>query len=373
MLLRLFATVTTGALIVFHTIVGGLIVKESGLATVPHATSTIATSTVVATVASSTATTTPKQPATKKTTAKHIVSETQPVATPTAPVVQPTINPEALNSEARGALVNILCETQSGGSVHSISGSGIFVDSRGVILTNAHIGQYFLLKDYPTPGNVDCRIRTGSPAQPMYRATLLYLPLQWVIDNASQLVAETAKGTGENDYAFLVVTSSVGPTPLPASYPNLPMTNDEPDTGESMLLAAYPAGFLDINSIEKNLYPTSAYAVVKDLYTFSNVYDTDLVSIGGTVVSQGGSSGGAAVRASDGKLQGLIATATTADTTAGRDLRAITLAHIERSLVTYNRGGIPGLLLQDLNQAMAKFASTTAPAELQLLIAAIKK
>ena len=30
-----------------------------------------------------------------------------------------------------------------------ISGSGVIVDSRGVVLTNAHVGQFFLLHDYP--------------------------------------------------------------------------------------------------------------------------------------------------------------------------------------------------------------------------------
>ncbi len=220
-----------------------------------------------------------------------------------------------------------------------------------------------MLKDYPSQNNVDCTIRTGSPAQPQYHATLLYLPPAWVSNNADQITAEEAKGTGEDDYAFLLVTGSTGPSPLPATFPAIPMALQEPDFGESAFLAAYPAGFLDGTNIEKNLYISSAYAKVKQLFTFNDTSHIDLVSVGGTIVSQGGSSGGAMVRASDGKLQGIITTDTSATTTAERDLRAITLAHIQRSLAAYGQGSIPQILTQDVVQAAANFAANIAPAK----------
>jgi hypothetical protein len=312
------------------------------------------------------------------TTAKNIVpkKEKDPIASATPVVPQPpavtppsspSISAEALNTQTRAALVNILCTT-GGGGVHAISGSGVFIDNRGVILTNAHIGQYFLLKDYPTEDNVDCTIRTGSPAQPRYHATLLYLPPAWVAANASQLIAQQAKGTGENDYAFLLVTGTTGPDPLTTTFPTLPMTTAEPNTNDGEFLAAYPAGFLDGTTIEKSLYLTSAYAVVKDLFTFGTGRAVDLISIGGTIVSQGGSSGGAAVRTNDGKLEGIIATATAGDTTAVRDLRAITIAHIDRSLVSAGQGGIVTLLSQNLKEAAAAFAATVAPGEKDQLV-----
>ena len=189
--------------------------------------------------------------------------------------------------------------------------------------------------------------------------------------NASQLTAQTATGTGEHDYAFLIVTSTTNNTPVPAAFPALPMTAAEPDVGDTMLLAAYPAGFLDGITIEKNLYPSSAYAAVTKLFTFGEGYDVDLVSVGGTVVSQGGSSGGAVVRQS-GKLSGLISTATPANTTAERDLRAITLAHIDRSLATHGAGGIVSLLSKNLTEAAAEFASTTGLSEKEMLLNVLK-
>ena len=74
------------------------------------------------------------------------------------------------------------------------------------------------------------------------------------------------------------------------------------------------------------------------------------------------------VRTQDGKLQGIIVTATSADTTSQRDLRAITLAHIDRSLVSHGQGGVVALLSQNLTEAAARFASTTAQVEKAQLV-----
>jgi hypothetical protein len=290
-----------------------------------------------------------------------------------AAVTAPAVSSDTLNAQARAALVNILCLTKTG--VHPISGSGVFIDSRGIVLTNAHVGQMFLLKDYPSHGNVDCTLRTGNPAADAYRAELLYLPPAWIKAHAAQITQAEARGTGEDDYAFLLVTETTSSkNSLPTSFPALPMTTDEPKVGQDMFLAAYPAGFLDGNSIRKSLYASSAYAAVKELFTFPTKGKTvDLVSIGGTVVSQGGSSGGAALRAQDGRLQGIIATATTEESTAGRDLRAITLAHINRSLAKYDMGGLKELLLADVHDEAEEFGDSVAPSERAALVQVLNK
>ncbi len=361
--------------ITLHVWVGGIFSEKQVITILPPASverfATPSSQTIVASTKTSSATTKKDlitEPAANTVAAKPLVPEVSTITPP----LSLAISAEELNTQTRGALVNILCKT-GGGSVHPISGSGVFVDSRGIILTNAHIGQYFLLKDYPTKGNVDCVIRIGSPAAPTYRATLLFLPPMWLNQNASQLIAEKAKGTGEDDYAFLLVTGTTGPGTLPVQFPSLPMTTEEPHTNDAAFLAAYPAGFLDGTSIEKNLFPSSAYATVKELFTFGDGNAVDLVSIGGTIVSQGGSSGGATVRASDGKLFGLISTATSADTTAQRDLRSITLAHIDRSLKAAGKNGIASLLSQNVTEAAANFAATIAPSEKEQLIKAIEQ
>lgn len=307
------------------------------------------------------------------------MSTSLPVKTTTSkplPIVSapPTIDLEVLNTQTRAAVVNILCTTSGGGTLRSISGSGVLIDSRGVVLTNAHVGQFFLLRDYPTLNNMDCIIRTGSPAQPMYRATLLYLPPAWIDANVSQLTAEHAQGTGEGDYAFLLITSSTNPVAsLPASFPTVAMTSTSLNDGVGVLLAAYPAGFLDGTTIQKNLYIASAFTTVQKLFIFHSAPEADLTLVSGTVVSQGGSSGGAVVRAQDGKLSAIIVTDTDATTTATRDLYAITLSYIDRNLREQGLGGIAGLLSQDLSTAATSFMASTGNSEKQILIKALEK
>ena len=312
---------------------------------------------------------------------KNGLVEAQPTRGPFSPPVLPkqvlpkpvipTKSQEQINEETRAALVNILCLPQIGLST-GISGSGVVVDSRGVILTNAHIAQYFLLRDYLQPDNVTCTVRTGSPAQAMYTATLLYLPPAWIAANAAQLKAAQAVGTGEQDFAFLLITGRTDPTTtLPAAFSRIEMDRGYADIGEPMLLAAYPAGFLGAETVQKSLYASSAIAYVTQLFSFSASKNVGLFSVGGTVVSQGGSSGGAAVRLRDGTLAGIIVTETSAASTGERDLRALALSHIDDALIASGNGGIVGLLMGDLSAKAAAFNSQIAPSETALLEAVL--
>ena len=281
---------------------------------------------------------------------------------PTAPAA-PAVSPDALNAQIHAAVVNILCTAGSSAALSPMSGSGVVVDSRGVILTNAHVAQFFLLRDYPTAGNVQCMIRTGSPARALYHAELLYLSPAWVAQNAAQITSSAPTGTGENDFAFLRITGTTNPAgTLPASFPRLPMSSEDPLPNDRMLLSAYPASFLHGATILTDLYQTSAYATVGKVYIFKKEDQwVDLFSVPGSVVSQGGSSGGAAVRMADGTLAGIIVTDTEATTTAGRDLRAVSLAHIDQSLQADGMGGIAGLLSGDIKAKAAAFNKDTAP------------
>ena len=248
------------------------------------------------------------------------------------------------------------------------------VDTRGVVLTNAHVGQFFLLANYGSPGNIQCIVRTGSPAEPAYSAELLYLPPPWVNANASQITSQQAMGTGENDYSFLLITGPASPTlPFPSSFAALAMTGSNPGINDPVFLAAYPAQLLGGNTIQTDLYASSALSTVQELFTFNDPSNIDLISLGGTVVAQSGSSGGAVVSATSGKLVGIIATESQGATTASRDLNAITIAHINRSLTSLGKGGITTLLSGDLTQEANDFNTNTAPSETQTLEAVLNK
>jgi hypothetical protein len=315
-----------------------------------------------------------KQTATKVVTTPATPAASVPTTLDLASVQANASTIESLNAIARGALVNILCTTSAGGSFNPISGSGVFIDNRGIILTNAHVAQYFLLKDYPFPDNIKCVIRSGSPAQPLYTAEVMYLPPEWVAANAGQLTATHAQGTGENDYAFLRITGTVSPSiSLPTSFPALPMTSDAPQIGAPTLLVAYPAGLLDGETIQMNLYSSSAVSTVQALYSFSGTQNVDLIALSGSVVSQTGSSGGALIGLGSGKLLGIIATETTGTTTADRQLNAVTVGFIDRALAKEGFGGLISFLSGDPLQMAASFQSNIAPQEISQLEAVLNK
>ncbi|NQV93284.1 trypsin-like peptidase domain-containing protein [Candidatus Kaiserbacteria bacterium] len=289
-------------------------------------------------------------------------------------VILPEVNlpePEAplplsfsqINTETAAALVNVLCSQNIAGAVNPITGSGVIVDPRGVVITNAHVAQFFLLEDYPIENSLECILRTGSPARNMYTAELLYISPEWVNLHANDIKNSEPKGTGEHDYAFLRITGRTDPdASLPSTFPFIPLdTNDiNIKTGNQVLAAAYPAGFLGGVSIQKDLYSVSSIANVGERFTFLE-NTIDLFSIGGTVVSQGGSSGGAVV-SGENKLIGIIVTSTNADTTAERDLRAITLSYINRALMQNANSTVEGLLFGDITLKAKLFNLSTAPA-----------
>ncbi len=365
---RLFVAVIVAG---FHVLVGGSVVTTTPLPA-PQATSTPAS--VPATLASAPAESPTITPA-QTTTQKPKVAEKTPEATPPTPkaAAAPAVDQTELNQEVRKAVVNILCVLSTDTSVRTISGSGVFIDTRGVILTNAHVAQYFLLHDYPAPNATRCTIRTGSPAQAAYAATLLFLPPQWIKQNASQITSTEPSGTGESDYAFVLVSDpEEAGNPFPSSFPAISMSNATPEIGSTILLSAYAAGFFGSLTIATNLYNTSAFSTLQHYYTFATS-SIDAVSLGGSVAAQAGSSGGAAVDAYTGDMIGLITSDTASSTTAGRDLRAITIDYIDRSLTQDRFGGIRGLLKSDPRDIAQVFGATIAPTLKAQLVAALEK
>lgn len=312
---------------------------------IASSTSPAATSTPII---SKTASSTPKS---KSIAAKKVAPPI--AATSTSATPQPTqVVPDfvAINEFTRRTIVNILCTTK-GGELSPISGTGVLVGSQGLILTNAHLGQYFLLKDFRQKDFIECVARTGSPAYPKYHLELVYISPTWVANNKTLLKEQNPLGTGENDFAFLRITDSIDGTALPDKFPYLAMDIREViGVGEPVLLASYPAGFLGGLSILQDLSITTAITNVADLFTYKD-RTIDLISVPGTVVSQKGSSGGAVV---DGgaTLIGIISTSSNGDTTSQRDLRAITLAYINRDL----QSELGVTLAQFVSQDMAAFA-----------------
>ncbi len=342
------------------------------------------------TSATTTATTTPPKKVVEKKSIEPVEKKevivlpkpSTPVITITEPEKEPAqiIPPEQpiislplgnFNEKVRAATVNILCTTKSGGSLKPITASGVLIDPRGVILTNAHVAQYFLLKDYFVKDFVECIARIGSPAKPAYKLDLLYISPSWIEENRKSITSEHPLGTGEDDFALLTIPGPVGDNTLPSQFPYL-----EPDISEfndtrrdiNYIMAGYPAGFLSGAIIQRDFYQSSTVSTVKNVFTFGT-NTIDVISLGGSVVAQRGSSGGPIASSETGKLSGIIVTTTDAVTTAERDARAITLSHINRSLIKTNDTSLSSYLLGDLQIKRAEFYQSKFSFLSSLLIA----
>lgn len=271
-----------------------------------------------------------------------------------------------LNETARKALVNVFCLTKTGTIFEPITGSGVLIDERGVILTNAHVAQYFLLKDYKIKNFLDCVIRVGSPANPLYKAELLYMPSIWIEENATNIKIDKPMGTGENDFALLLITKRTDENALlPQTFSATQFETGLEDSklSDPVLIASYPAGFLGGLDITKNLFISSSVARIMKLYTFRDIepYTQDAFSVGGTIVAQEGASGGGVFSLKSGKLIGLLATSLLEGKTDERDLRAISLRHIDERIKKYTGKDLRTFLSQDLIQEKNLFNSTVAP------------
>lgn len=223
------------------------------------------------------------------------------------------------------SIVNILCISSKGNLVTVSTGSGVIIGSQGIILTNAHVAQTFLLP------NQDCTIRQGAIAADKYKASLVYINENWLRKNAANIFSNNARGTGEDDFALLAITKSINPSD-PSS--NIKYTKFQTDEirqgvkGVQILAAGYPGGTLGALSLRKFL--SFAY----DTINISNVYTldsrhTDIIETDVTKIGQHGSSGGGLFNV-EGNLIGLIVSVNTNGNSS--KVNALSLPYINRAI-----------------------------------------
>lgn len=250
--------------------------------------------------------------------------------------VTPLVSGIPLEDAVRGALVNIYCQYKTKQYIRTTTGSGFFINQKGVILTNAHIAQFLLLKDVGTDvHDVDCVIRTGDPATPKYKAELLYISPTWIFKNADLITDEMPRGTGERDYAMLYISQTTDGTPLPTRFPAIPMDVallSRSVTGSSVVTAGYPAGALIRNGANAKLLPVTANTTVGTLYTFGSNY-ADIFSVSDSPVGEQGASGGPIVTTGSHQAIGLIVTKGDEAIEGAHSLRALSLSYVNRTII----------------------------------------
>lgn len=304
-------------------------------------------------------------PATQSTNKKKkaVPVQNAPVEDPaSSPSVAPAAPTQAsYDSSAaalRGALVNILCYAPAGSGLRSISGSGVIVDPKGIILTNAHIGQYFLFANR----GVSCTVRTGSPAVDSYKAVPIYISPEWIRKNASAIAQDAPTGTGEYDFAFLAIERSATKAALPSLFPSISLALTPIWPGTPIVIASYGAQFLESSQIQSFLFPTVVFGTVKDIFTFATT-TIDVLALGGSPAAQEGSSGGGVASASDGALVGVITTSTVSGATDTRTLSAITASYIRAEYARETGTSLEILLTKPVSEVIADFVPKISPLE----------
>lgn len=286
-----------------------------------------------------------------------------------APVVNEEVfyidTPEFRDRVSR-SVVNIFCTLKSIGPERPLTATGMIVDDRGVIMTNAHVAQYILLDNYLDDDQITCTARAGSPAEEAFEIEIIYVSPEWVESQSKNLFSRTPVGTGQNDYAFLLIRRILNEKHRDFSYVDLDISDSSISTGQTILVAGYPAGILDSLTIREVLYSTAVKTDVKKLLTFSKD-QIDVLSTGGSYMAQRGSSGGAVINES-GQMIGLIVTSTQEESLEDRDLRAITLSHVDRSLRSYSGVGLKGLLEGDIGKIADDFQSEIMPLLAKILL-----
>lgn len=299
------------------------------------------------------------------TTKKSVLPRTVlPAKTPPAVTVGTTTqqkpqteDPASLLDDVQKSLVNVLC-TSHKPPLRGSTGSGVIIDSRGIILTVAHVAQSELLSEALGSDVISCSIRTGDPAKTAYHAKVIYISEPWLRKNSTTLISSQPTGTGENDFALLAITSSANGNPLPESFPALSLFHGEASVGQDVGIGGYAAQYLTNTQIRTALSPTLVMGSIDGIYTFGRTTQ-DVLSILGGKAAQEGSSGGAVVD-THGKLVGLITTSEISGPAETRHLRVITPGHMERSYSADTGKDLSSLLSSASLSALVAAYATTA-------------
>lgn len=248
-----------------------------------------------------------------------------------------------VETQLEKATVNVFCRMKVGGATFQTTGTGSFVDSRGVIITNAHVAQYFLLASTTDAKSKNrCSIRTGSPAKEAYHAELLYMPLSWTEQYKGKVSKKSeGKGSGDNDFVLLYITDAKAGTVFPTLPISTVVTSDMP-----VSVAGYPADRLDFDGVKSGLKRIVASSSVTAIRSFTKP-NQDILLVAPSKAGHKGVSGGPVVDSS-GALVGI---ATTIGSDKEKDLvslRALTVNNIDRTIRAETGLSLSSMLSGDL-------------------------
>lgn len=265
---------------------------------------------------------------------------TAPIATPVSPIIPdkavpvantPSANtiPQATVSTTNKAIVNIYCTQTNGRTIQAITGSGVIISSTGLVLTNAHVGEYPLIANNSSSSRLSCAARAGSPVEQQFQISLVYISKDWIEQNPRNISDPSFSENGNSDIALIqLIPNNEGFSNL--SYVPL-STSNAPQIGSTMVISSYPADILGSMGISALLRIQTETLSIVDAFSFTGDTAIDLIESGDSLHIQHGSSGGAVIN-TDGYLEGIIATIVGGNSPFTKHVRAITLSHINTVL-----------------------------------------
>lgn len=263
------------------------------------------------------------------------------------------------------ATVNIYCRIKLGGNTLLTTGTGVFISERGVILTNAHVGQYFLLAQGEGKSKGTCSIRSGSPARDQYSASLLYISPKWIESYTSSVSAKgEGLGSGQRDFALLYVTKAKKGK-LPTQFPTASIADASTvalfTEGSAVSIIGYPAEKKDFKDIRDDLTILVASSTISGTRSFERPH-ADILVIAPSLAGQSGVSG--APVSQEGKVIALVTTLSNEKAKNLKGIRAITLAYIDRIVRADSGVSLTALFAGDFAER-ARLTQESLPPEIR--------
>ncbi len=228
---------------------------------------------------------------------------------PPAALQEPQLSDQEFYARFSRAVVQIFCSTPR----EVFAASGVIVNERGLVLTNAHVAEVV-----GRAGRETCQARGGNPAERLAKIEIVF--------SASTTLKIANTDVPQRDVAFLRLVDSS--EPLAAAPVGFAMA----ERGATLLTLGYPSEFLQglTTAANSNL----AFSVLRvDGY---GDLDGDpataeaYVSRGGIVLQQGSS--GTALFARSGTVMGLMFATTKGKTTDEREGLSLMIPYIDRIL-----------------------------------------
>lgn len=256
------------------------------------------------------------------------------------------------------ASVKIRCLQTTDKYKRLASGTGFLINSRGVIMTNAHVAQFLLLKDAEALGKTECVATVGTNENDAYSLGLLYISPSWLLKHASLIDSVTPKGTGENDFALVYVTGQKNGEAITRLFPFIPPATSplsKAIKGKEVIIVGYP------RLEDKSTPQTIATTTITDIFTFGSGY-ADIFSLASSTLGHQGASGGPVID-EYGRAIGILTTKDPGTTI----LNAITMAHVDRGLQSEIDFDLASYLQGNLDYKAEVFNKTVSPILQQIL------